>query len=55
MKAKNTKKRQTVRICPAYPNAADKAYYIQKVIDIATAVVSVSGVTAAFVFMLAVL
>ena len=36
---------------PAYPNAADRRYLIQKVLDILTAVVSVAGFVSAMVFL----
>ena len=36
---------------PKYPNAADNRYYVQKAVDIATAVVSVAGFVSAMAFL----
>ena len=35
---------------PLYPNAADKSYFIQKLADIATALLSAAGLTASIIF-----
>lgn len=38
-------------ICPAYPNAAGRDYYIQKLLDIATAIISGLGLMVSIVFL----
>ncbi len=52
---RNTKKHTHLRIvkanAPAYPNAASRRYYTEKLLDILTAVVSGAGLTVAMVFL----
>lgn len=49
----HAKRRRTV--CPAYPNAAGKEYYIRRLLDIAAAVVSGMGLLASIVFLAAIM
>lgn len=53
---KQTRKHTNLRIYragqPKYPNAADNRYYKEKVLDIATAVVSMVGFVSAMVFLI---
>lgn len=54
---KNTNKKRNLTVyrpsCPAYPNAADRNYVLEKLLNIVTAVVSGMGIiTAMACFML---
>lgn len=44
-----TKYRRAYPACPLYPNAADKSYFLHKLADIATALLSAIGLTAAMI------
>jgi len=50
MKVKKTYRKVRKSVCPAYPNAAGREYYIRKLLDIATAIVSGMGLMASIVF-----
>lgn len=47
---KHTKLRR-VSSCPAYPNAASRGYYFQKLVDVVTAIVSGMGFLAVLIFL----
>ncbi len=49
---KKTKKRIRVIEYPAYPNAASRAYYRGKLLDVITAIVSGMGLLTVFLFFL---
>lgn len=51
MKVKYAYRKTRKPVCPAYPNAAGKDYYIRKLLDIATAIVSGMGLMASIVFL----
>lgn len=39
-----------VQTCPAYPNAASRRYYLRKLVDAVTAIVSAFGFVAVLIF-----
>jgi len=49
----HTLSRPTARRCrePAYPNAADRHYYVEKAVNIVTAILSGIGFVSAMVFL----
>ena len=51
MKRNHQHSRLTVRRGPAYPNAADSRYLLEKAVDIATAILSGIGIVFAMVFL----
>lgn len=51
MKVKCAYRKARKPVCPAYPNAAGKDYYVRKLLDIATAIVSGMGLMASIVFL----
>lgn len=54
MKVKNVSRKYRKLVCPAYPNAAGRDYYIHKILDIATAILSGMGLFASIVFLAAI-
>lgn len=46
---KNTRKHSRH---PAYPNEADKSYFVQKTVDMITAVISAAGLVFAMLFLM---
>lgn len=52
---KKRKQRPHLRLCtpsqPIYPNAADRRYYLEKAVNILTAIVSGIGFTSAMLFL----
>lgn len=49
----HTMSRPSTRRCraPAYPNAADRRYFVEKAVNIVTAILSVIGFVSAMVFL----
>lgn len=54
MKVKTAYRKSRKPVRPAYPNAAGSDYYIRKILDIATAIVSGMGLFASIVFLAAI-
>ena len=48
---KRNQNRPAVRRSPAYPNAADNRYFLEKAVNIATAILSGIGIVFAMVFL----
>lgn len=55
MKSTTIRRRNRKPVCPAYPNAAGRDYYIRKLLDIAAAIVSGMGLLASIVFLAAIM
>ena len=44
------RKSSHLHVCPAYPNAASREYYVRKLVDAVTAIISGIGILAVLIF-----
>lgn len=54
MKSTTIRRKNRKPVCPAYPNAAGRDYYIRRLLDVATAIASGLGLFASIVFLAAI-